>query len=57
MKRLPEIGSLAKLNGKTVKVMRIYGNGNFASTIGVVEHPVSDSSKAFEVRKEDLTKI
>ena len=54
---MPEIGSLAKLNGKTVKVMRIYGNGNFASTIGVVEHPVSDSSKAFEVRKEDLTKI
>ena len=55
MKRLPAIGSLAHYNGVLVKVLRIYSNGNMASTIGVVEYPIVIESMAFEVFKEELS--
>lgn len=57
MKRLPKKGAECLLiDGHRripVKVMRIYSNGNFASTVGVVEMPVTLTSKAWEVKKDN----
>lgn len=63
MKRLPKKGDELWLVDKKlvdkpvrVRVKEIYYNGNFASTIGILELPIEIKSRVWEVNKESLEK-